>query len=95
MLDGSSDDTSTDPNWTQIVCGEFHTVGLTKVGEVFSFGYNNFGQLGHGDKEDRIVPTKIAALDGLVIIKISCGNKCMAALTEKGETLHQTWFVRS
>jgi alpha-tubulin suppressor-like RCC1 family protein len=73
--------------------GGGHTVGLTKKGKVFSWGENNCGQLGHGDQEDRSVPTTIAGLDGLVIIQISCGDFHMAALTDKVELL--TWYVLS
>jgi alpha-tubulin suppressor-like RCC1 family protein len=86
-------DTNTDDKveWTQIECGGWHTVGLTKKGEVFSWGCNDYGQLGHGDEEHRRVPTKVASLDGTVIIKISCGKSHTAALTKKGEVL--TWYV--
>jgi alpha-tubulin suppressor-like RCC1 family protein len=79
--------------WMQIVCGLYHTVGLTKNGEVFTWGLSNYGQLGHGDKKPRSVPTKVESLDGLVITKISCGEIHTAALTDKGEIL--TWYVRS
>ena len=68
-----------------------YTVGLTKKGEVFTWGDNDSGQLGHGDTEDKIVPTKVAGLDGLVITKISCGRYHTAALTDKGELF--TWYV--
>ena len=71
--------------WTQVACGGSHTVALTKKGEVFTWGKNNHGQLGHGDKENRIVPTKVAALDGLVITKIACDAQRTVALTDKGE----------
>jgi alpha-tubulin suppressor-like RCC1 family protein len=77
--------------WTHIDCGVYHTVGLTKKGKVFSWGSNDCGQLGHGDTEDRRVPTKVESLDELVITKISCGYKHTAALTDKGEIL--TWYV--
>ena len=80
--------------WIQIECGGHHTVGLTKNGEVFSsWGENGNGQLGHGDREGRTVPTKVESLDELGITKISCGNTFTAALTGKGEIL--TWYVRS
>ena len=72
---------------------ESGTVGLTKKGEVFSWGDNGYGQLGHGDKESRRVPTKVAAFNGLVITNISCGKYHTAALTDKGEIL--TWYVLS
>jgi alpha-tubulin suppressor-like RCC1 family protein len=79
--------------WIQIECGGLHTVGLTKKGEVFSWGANYSGQLGHGDEKDRTIPTKVESLDGIVIIKISCGSTFTVALTDKGEIL--TWYVWS
>ena len=79
--------------WIQIECGGYHTVGLTKNGEVYSWGYNGYGQLGHGDNEPRTIPMKVESLDGMVITKISCGGWHTAALTDKGEIL--TWYVRS
>ena len=79
--------------WIQIECGTWYTVGLTKNGEVFSWGDNRYGQLGHGDEKERRVPTKVAGLDGIVIIKVSCGGHHTAALTDKGEVL--TWYVQS
>ena len=79
--------------WIQIECGGYHTVGLTKNGEVFTCGLNIYGLLGHGDRNERTIPTKVAALAGLVVIKISCGSTHIAALTDKGEIL--TWYARS
>ena len=82
------------PEWIQIACGERHTAGLTKKHEVFTWGHNNYGQLGHGDYATiRRVPTRVESLDGLVITNISCGRYHMAALTENGEIL--TWYVQS
>ena len=88
-----------DPNTTgdkleliQIECGGHHTVGLTKNGEVFTWGDNSCGELGHGDLGGRrSVPTKVESLDGLVIAKISCGSEHTAAVTYNGEIL--TWYV--
>ena len=70
------------------------TVGLTKNGQIVSWGANGYGQLGYCDWEERNVPTKVApALDGIVFIKSSCGNTHAAALTDKGELY--TWYVWS
>jgi alpha-tubulin suppressor-like RCC1 family protein len=78
----------------QIECGGQFTVGLTKNGQIVSWGANGYGQLGQGDWEEKSVPTKVAsALDWIVFIKISCGNTHAAALTDKGELY--TWYVRS
>ena len=93
MLNKRSIDDTTDSKWTQIACGGVHTVALTKNGEVFTWGNNRFGQLGHGDLNNRTITTKVAALAGLVIIKIACGRSHTTALTDKGEIL--TWYVLS
>ena len=85
-------DTS-DSKWIQIECGLEHTVGLTKYGEVFTWGSNDNGQLGHGDMLSREIPTKVAGLGGLVIAEIACGGYYTAALTDKGEIF--IWYVQS
>jgi alpha-tubulin suppressor-like RCC1 family protein len=41
-----------------IASGQFHTVLVSEDGEhIWTFGQNDCGQLGHGDNEDRDVPT--------------------------------------
>ena len=79
--------------WIQIDCGRYHTVGLTKKGEVFTWGSNYYGQLGHGDRNVRPIPTKVESLDGFLIIQISCGDSHTAAITDKREIF--TWYVQS
>ena len=72
--------------WTQIDCGIHHTAALTKKGEVFTWGADNYyGQLGQGFIHSRGIATKVVALDGLVIIKVSCSEYHKAALTDKGD----------
>ena len=90
LLDTSCSDEN--PEWTKIVFGTNHTV-LPRRENLFSWGMNNHGQLGHGDMKHRGVPTKGESLDGIVIIIISCGVVHTAALTDKGEIF--TWYVRS
>ena len=42
---------------------EGHCVALTEAGEVYTWGPDGrCGQLGHGDREDKIVPTLVKAL---------------------------------
>jgi alpha-tubulin suppressor-like RCC1 family protein len=86
-------DTGEKLEWIHMACGGWHTVGLTKKGQVFSWGYNAEGQLGHGDKEARRLPTKVESLDRFVITTISCGKYHTVVLTDKGEIL--TWYVLS
>ena len=50
------------PNLKHIIsvsCGGFRTICHTNKGQVYIWGWNNSGQLGLGDDEDRIIPTLI------------------------------------
>ena len=40
-----------------IISGGYHSFILTKSGELFSFGFNDNGQLGLGDNDNKNVPT--------------------------------------
>ena len=72
--------------WTQIECGTFYTAAVTKKGEVFSWGPDEYNHLGYRYYK---TPTRVAKLDGFVINHVSCGHYHMAALTDKGQVL--TW----
>lgn len=37
---------------TAICCGEGHTLAIDEEGMLWSWGRNNYGQLGHGHKQD-------------------------------------------
>lgn len=60
----------------KIVCGSYHTVFLTKTGQMFSFGWALHGQLGHGSIEDVYVPKLIdyfERLQNCPLIDIAAG----------------------
>ena len=77
--------------WTQIACGGWHTVALSPNGEVFTWGFGIYGQLGHGDGEIRHVPTKVESLSRETIVKVACGAWHTAAVTSTGNLL--AWYV--
>jgi len=45
-----------------VAAGAMHSLVLTESGEVYAWGDNAFGQLGLGDTEDRLTPTKVTDL---------------------------------
>ncbi len=60
-----------------VSCGYEHTVIIDMNNEVWSFGSNEFGQLGLGDNTDRNTPTKIISVDtrsGITAKSVSCGK---------------------
>lgn len=73
----------------QIATGLNHSVLLSSCGEVFTFGSNQYGQLGHGDFIKRFVPTKvlIKCVTKGYITQISAGSNHTVLLTSLGEVL--------
>lgn len=65
-----------------IACGMHHTVVLTLTGEVFTFGSNQYGQLGTGDLQPHFGPVAVK-VSGLVC-QISAGSNHTVLLTTKG-----------
>ncbi|XP_051128885.1 PH, RCC1 and FYVE domains-containing protein 1-like [Andrographis paniculata] len=64
----------------QIVCGAHHVAVLTSRSEVYTWGRGANGRLGHGDTEDRSVPTLVEALKDKVVRNIACGSNYTASI---------------
>ena len=62
----------TDSEIKQIICGSYHTMIYRNNGEVFVFGYNDEGQLGVGDNQDRNKPELL--MTDPEIKEIICGG---------------------
>lgn len=68
----------------QVKMGWKFSLALTKSGKVYSWGWNNSGQLGHGDIVEKHIPEQIKALDGEKIVQIGVGYFYCFALSESG-----------
>ena len=68
----------------RIACGYYHSLALKKDGTVFSFGRNDYGQLGLGNNEGSRVPKQIDALSTLAIREVTSGCYHSIALTRTG-----------
>ncbi|KAL7102245.1 hypothetical protein ACP275_08G107400 [Erythranthe tilingii] len=64
----------------QISCGANHVAVLTLRSEVFTWGRGANGRLGHGDTEDRNVPTLVEALKDRHVRNIACGSNYTASI---------------
>ena len=78
----------------QISSGDSHTLALTTSGNVYSWGLNNFGQLGDSTNINRSVPTLVsfAGLEsGERIDKVSAGGNYSFAVTTLGRVFAWGW----
>jgi hypothetical protein len=71
-----------------ISCGWFHSMALTECGHVYSWGWNEFGQLGIGNTVSSNEPQFVAVSDenkcNVFIEKISCGYAHNLLLSSDG-----------
>ena len=66
-------------------CGDYHTICLGVNGNLFSFGYNDFGQLGIGKPKEIVMFAKDPQQVNLPpILQISCGSSFTLCLDESG-----------
>lgn len=71
-----------DFNIIQVACGWQHTLALTDTGRVFSWGYGDDGQLGHGDANDYVSPREVQDIGHLAVTYIVCGHSHSGAISE-------------
>ncbi|KAK9119309.1 hypothetical protein Scep_017402 [Stephania cephalantha] len=72
-----------------IACGARHAVLVTKQGEIFSWGEESGGRLGHGVEADVSHPKLIETLNGLNVVQVACGEYHTCAVTLSGDLY--TW----
>lgn len=75
-----------------VICfttGSIHALALTKSGSVYSWGSNNYGQLGHNSLDSQLSPKKVIFPDPSVQIKeIATADRYSLALTANNEIYH-------
>lgn len=72
-----------------ISCGRTHCSLVTKKGEIYSWGEESGGRLGHGVDSDVSQPKLVNALNNLNIELVACGEYHTCAITLSGEMY--TW----
>jgi RCC1 and BTB domain-containing protein len=65
--------------------GNYHVLALTKSGKCFSWGFNDYGMLGHGTIDNENKPKLINALLKENVIQIVCGYYHSFVLTKSGD----------
>ena len=72
-----------------VSAGGSHSFAITADGAVWSWGYGDYGQLGHGDQQHQLLPKKIEALTGQHVVAVSAGACHSLAITADGAVF--TW----
>ncbi|XP_075090839.1 uncharacterized protein LOC107789631 [Nicotiana tabacum] len=71
--------------WLDIACGREHTAVVASDGSLFTWGANEFGQLGDGTESARKHNKKVKQLQSDFVISVSCGAHCTDAIAEPRE----------
>ena len=66
----------------QISCGDSHTACILEDRTLWTFGYGQLGELGHGNNDDiQLVPKKVESIS-LRVLQVSCGDSHTACILE-------------
>ncbi|PKA51317.1 Ultraviolet-B receptor UVR8 [Apostasia shenzhenica] len=63
-----------------LACGSHHVAVLTSKSEVYTWGKGTNGQLGHGDHDNRNIPTLVDTLKDKQVKSVSCGSNFTAVI---------------
>jgi alpha-tubulin suppressor-like RCC1 family protein len=77
---------------TDIAAGDYHSLVVVEGGAVYTWGDNDFGQLGlgdHGDGTQRNVPTEVPGVNG--VVAVAAGNLHSFALSRDGTVMACGW----
>ena len=69
---------------TQVACGGFHTACVSDAGMAYTWGGGEHGQLGHGDKANKMEPHRVEGLLDKTVVMITCGWSHTVSLTHAG-----------
>ena len=67
--------------------GGVFTMALTTKGQVLAWGNNNYGELGDGSTQNRVLPVRARLPKGVTVTAISAGYNSALALTSSGRVL--------
>ena len=49
-----------------IACGSLHSACITEDGALYTWGKGKYGRLGHGNNDDKMVPTKVTKVSEIL-----------------------------
>ncbi|KIY98506.1 putative E3 ubiquitin-protein ligase HERC1 [Monoraphidium neglectum] len=75
----------------QVACGWRHSIAVTDNHRIYTFGWGRFGQIGHGDNEDRLTAAEVTPLAHVAIKRVAGGWRHTAALDADGRCYTWGW----
>ncbi len=70
---------------TAVAAGDAHALALTSTGQVYAWGADLFGQLGHGGTTPADTPTLVTLPAGVAVTAIAAGGDHSLAVTTTGQ----------
>ena len=82
-----------------VAAGWYHSAAITAHGEVLTWGWGQYGQLGHGALGDELAPRRVDAWDGAAGLErgmgaVACGAWHTAVLPLSGDALYTCGWNR-
>ena len=73
-------------NVVAVAGGHHHSAAIDADGNLFTFGLNNYGQLGLGPDAERsvLLPTRVASMRARGVVGVACGGYHTVAWTDSG-----------
>ncbi|XP_028414722.1 X-linked retinitis pigmentosa GTPase regulator-like [Dendronephthya gigantea] len=68
----------------QLACGDEHSAVITSSGRLYTFGSNDWGQLGHGNSKPYTKPSVVKKLKGDKVKAVACGRSHTLVISESG-----------
>ena len=68
----------------EVACGWDHVLARDAKGALYSWGHNEYGQLGQGDRKDRWEPVRVEPAAVLRMRGVGAGRGFSVAVSEKG-----------
>ncbi|XP_049295397.1 probable E3 ubiquitin-protein ligase HERC2 [Anopheles funestus] len=71
---------------TGVFCGSSYSAAITANGELYTWGRGTYGRLGHGNSEDKYLPTVVTALKAhrVIHVALGCGDAHSLCVTDAG-----------
>ena len=77
----------------RISAGPFHCAAINAVGELYTWGWNKWGQLGTGDTFNSHVPRLVSGMQGMDVSIVACGPDYTVAVTDTILNASQTVVI--